>query len=77
MTSLPAQILGIRDRGLLKQGMHADITVFDPGKVIDKGTYQNPIQFPEGIEYVIVNGTVTVKNGVHTGKRAGKVPRYR
>ncbi len=73
MTSLPAQTFGIRDRGLLKPGMHADITIFDPDKVIDKATYQDPIQFPEGIERVIVNGTVTVENGVHTGKRAGKV----
>jgi len=76
MTSLPAQTLGIRDRGLLKPGMQADITIFDPDKVIDKGTYQDPIQFPEGIEYVIVNGTVTVKNGVYTGRRAGKVLRH-
>jgi N-acyl-D-amino-acid deacylase len=76
MTSLPAQTLGIRGRGLLMPGMHADITIFDPDKVIDKGTYQDPIQFPEGIEYVIVNGTITVENGVHTGKRAGKVLRH-
>jgi len=76
MTSLPAQTFGIRDRGLLKPGMHADITIFDPDKVIDKATYQDPIQFPEGIEYVIVNGTVTVENGVHTGKRAGKVLKH-
>jgi N-acyl-D-amino-acid deacylase len=76
MTSLPAQTLGIRDRGLLKQGMHADITIFDPDTVIDRGTYQDPIQFPEGIEYVIVNGTITVENGAHTGKRAGKVLKH-
>jgi N-acyl-D-amino-acid deacylase len=77
MTSLPAQTLGIQDRGLLKPGMQADITIFDPDKVIDKSTYQDPIQFPEGIEYVIVNGTITVKNGIHTGKRAGKVLRHK
>ncbi len=76
MTSLSAQTLGIRDRGLLKQGMHADITIFDPDKIIDKGTYKDPIQFPEGIEYVIVNGTITVENGVHTGRRAGKVLKH-
>ena len=76
MTSLLAQTLGIRDRGLLKPGMHADITIFDPDKVIDKATYQDPIQFPEGIECVIVNGTVTVENGVHTGIRAGKVLKH-
>ena len=76
MTSLPAQTLGIRDRGLLKPGMYADITIFDPDKVIDRATYQDPIQFPEGIEYVIVNGTVTVEKGVHTGKRAGRVLKH-
>ena len=77
MTSLPAQTFGIRDRGLLKEGMFADVTIFDPDTIIDKGTYQDPIQFPEGIEYVLVNGSVTVENGVHTGKRAGKVLRHR
>lgn len=76
MTSLSAQTLGIRDRGLLKPGMHADITIFDPDKIMDKGTYQDPIQFPEGIEYVIVNGTITVEKSVHTGKRAGKVLKH-
>ena len=76
MTSLPAQTLGIRDRGLLKPGMHADITIFDPDKVIDKATYKDPIQFPKGIEYVIVNGTITIKKGIHTGKRAGKVLKH-
>ena len=76
MTSLPAQTLGIRDRGLLKPGMYADITIFDPNKVIDRATYQDPIQFPEGIEYVIVNGAVTVEKGVHTGKRAGRVLKH-
>jgi len=44
--------------------------------VIDKATYKDPIQFPKGIEYVIVNGTITVENGVHTGKRAGKVLKH-
>jgi N-acyl-D-amino-acid deacylase len=75
MTSLPAQTLGIRNRGLLKHGMYADITVFDPDKIIDKGTYQDPIQFPVGIEYVIVNGTLIIEHGAHTGKRTGKALR--
>jgi N-acyl-D-amino-acid deacylase len=76
MTSLSAQTLGITDRGLLRPGMHADITVFNPDKVIDKGTYQDPIQFPEGIEYVIVNGALTVERGAHTGVSAGKALRH-
>ena len=75
MTSLPAQTFGFRNRGLLKPGMYADITVFDPDNIIDKGTYQDPIQFPVGIEYVIVNGKITVERGTHTGMRAGKVLR--
>ena len=76
MTSMPAQTFGLLDRGLLRPGMCADISVFDPDTVIDKATYQDPHQFPEGIEYVIVNGKVTVEGGEHTGARAGQVLRH-
>ncbi len=76
MTSLPAQAFGLHDRGLLRPGMCADITIFDPNTIIDKATYKDPIQFPEGIEYVIVNGTVTVYKGEHTGIRGGRVLRH-
>jgi N-acyl-D-amino-acid deacylase len=76
MTSLPAQTFGIRDRGLLKPGMQADITIFDPDTVIDTATYEDPIQFPKGIEYVIVNGEVTVDRREPTGTRAGNVLRH-
>jgi N-acyl-D-amino-acid deacylase len=72
MTSLPAQRLGILNRGLLKAGMAADIVIFDPDTVIDKATYVNPHQFPEGINHVIVNGNVVVQNGEHTGAMPGK-----
>ena len=72
MTSLPASRLGLETRGSLKQGMAADIVVFDPKTVIDKATYTEPHQFPEGINYVIVNGGVVVKAGVHTGAKPGK-----
>jgi len=77
MTSLPAQRFGLLDRGLLRPGMWADITVFNPDTVIDKATYQEPRQFPEGIEYVIVNAEVAVDGGEHTGARAGRVLRHR
>jgi len=77
MTSLPAQTFSLHDRGLLKPKMCADITIFDPDTVIDKATYRNPIQFPQGIEYVIVNGVVTVEDGEHTGECAGRVLRHR
>jgi N-acyl-D-amino-acid deacylase len=76
MTSLPAETLRIRDRGLIKLGMYADITIFNPKTVLDMGTYKDPIQYPKGIEYVIVNGTLTVENGFHTGKQNGKVLKH-
>ncbi len=75
MTSLPAARHGFLDRGLLKLGMAADLTVFDPATVIDHATYQDPHQKPDGISCVIVNGEVAVKNGELTGKRAGRVLR--
>ncbi len=76
ITSLPAETLRIRDRGLIKLGMFADITIFNPKKVIDMGTYTDPMQYPKGIEYVIINGTLTVDNGSHTGKHNGKVLKH-
>jgi len=75
MTSMPAQRLGIRDRGLLKEGMWADITIFDPDSVEDKASYMNPQQYAIGIEYVLVNGQVAVEGGKYTGALAGKVLR--
>lgn len=76
MTSLPARTFGLHNRGLLRPGMCADITIFNPETVIDRATYQDPVQFPEGVEYVIVNGEVTVEDGEHTGVRAGHVLRH-
>lgn len=75
MTSFPAQRFGILDRGLIRPGMWADITIFDPETVIDKATYQDPHNFPEGIPYVIVNGELAVDNGKYTGVLAGKTLR--
>ncbi|MEM2922388.1 MAG: amidohydrolase family protein, partial [Candidatus Bathyarchaeia archaeon] len=69
----PAQKMGLADRGLLREGMWADITVFDPGKVMDTATYSDPHKYPVGIEYVLVNGRVVVERGKHTGVRAGKI----
>ncbi len=77
MTSLPAGRLGLKDRGLIKEGFQADITIFDPDKIIDKATYEEPQQYPEGISYVLVSGEVVVESGKHTGKRPGKVLRRR
>jgi len=76
MTAFPAQRLGLQDRGMIREGLAADITIFDPEHVIDRGTYQDPIQFPEGIKYVFVNGVVVNEKGHHTGKLPGKVLRH-
>lgn len=75
MTSMPAQRYGIMDRGLIRPGMWADITIFDPEAVKDRATFENPHQFPEGIEYVLVNGVATVDKGAFTENLAGKTIR--
>jgi len=75
MSSFPAQRIRLEDRGLIREGMWADIVIFDPTKVIDKATYQDPHQYPEGIEYVLVNGKVIIDKGEHTGILAGKILR--
>ncbi len=75
MTSLPAQSFGLHDRGLLRPGMRADITIFDPDTILDTATYKDSIRFPKGIEHVVVNGELTVHGGEHTHKRAGSVLR--
>ena len=75
MTSLNAAKIGIQDRGLLRPGFYADITVFDPLKVNDLATYTEPLQYNEGIQYVIVNGKLVLNAGEHTGVRSGRVLR--
>ena len=77
MTSLAAAITGLTDRGMLRPGMAADITLFDPATVIDKATFESPMQYPVGIPYVIVNGTVVIDQGQHTGAKPGRVLRGR
>ncbi len=71
MTSLPAQRERLLDRGLLKEGYFADITIFDPKTIQDKATYQNPTQLSEGVEYVFVNGQLEYEKGQLTGAKAG------
>jgi N-acyl-D-aspartate/D-glutamate deacylase len=77
MTSLNAAKLGIQDRGLLRPGQYADLTLFDPQRVNDRATYARPFQYSEGIEYVIVNGKVVLERGKHTGARPGRALRRR
>jgi len=73
---MPADKLDLKKRGYLKKGYFADIAIFNPETVIDNASFLNPHQFPTGIEYVIVNGKVTVKNGKHTGEAAGEILRH-
>ncbi|HUV13491.1 MAG TPA: D-aminoacylase, partial [Acidobacteriota bacterium] len=70
-TSLPASHMGFEGRGYLKPGNWADIVVFDPATIIDMATFQQPHQYPEGIRYVVVNGTVTVEGKQIKGPRGG------
>jgi len=73
MTSLPAQKFNLQNRGLLKPGMKADIVIFDPEQIRDMSTYAQPHAFSQGMEYVLVNGKITVKNAKHTTVRNGEI----
>lgn len=75
MTHYPASIMRIRDRGLLQQGYWADIVIFDPDKIIDRATYQNPHQYPLGIDFVMVNGKIAVEEGSIAQEGYGKILR--
>ena len=75
MTSFPAQRLGLQDRGVLRDGMRADITIFDAANVRAPATRTNPKQFPIGIDYVIVNGSIVIDDGAHTGALPGRAVR--
>ncbi|MCC7125903.1 MAG: D-aminoacylase [Acidobacteria bacterium] len=73
MTSLPAATLGLGDRGTIETGRWADLVIFDPAIVGDRATFEDPFQYPVGIDTVIVNGTVVLDEGTHTGEKPGKV----
>lgn len=75
MTGLPAANVGLKQRGLLREGYFADITIFDPKTVIDRATFEDPNQYPVGINYVIVNGQIEVDSGKRTPALAGRVLR--
>ena len=63
MTKLPASVLGLNDRGQLKKGYWADLVLFDPKKIIDNATWEDPHQYPSGIDWVIINGAVALDHG--------------
>jgi N-acyl-D-amino-acid deacylase len=75
MTSLPAQKLGLQDRGMVKVGMWADLVVFDPETIADRATFSDPRRYPSGIQYVLVNGQIAVRDGRTTGALPGKILR--
>jgi N-acyl-D-aspartate/D-glutamate deacylase len=80
MTSLPASRMGLADRGIVRPGMLADLVAFDPETVKDKATFDDPLQYSEGIPYVAVNGELVVDEGRITAARPGRAlmgPGYR
>jgi N-acyl-D-amino-acid deacylase len=77
MTGGPAARVNLRERGLLREGMFADVTIFNPATVIDRATFESPNQYPVGIDYVLVNGQLSVDKGQRTPALAGRVLRGR
>ena len=73
MTALPAQRFNIKDRGQIKEGMAADILVFDPEKIQDKATFEKPHAYSEGIDLVIINGRIVMKDNKMTGVKSGVI----
>jgi N-acyl-D-aspartate/D-glutamate deacylase len=73
MTSWPATRMGLADRGVLREGLWADIVVFDPETIQDRATYEEPTLYPSGIDYVVVNGVLVIDQGGHTGATPGQV----
>jgi N-acyl-D-amino-acid deacylase len=77
MSGSPAARLGLTDRGLVREGHHADIVCFDPDAIADRATYEDPKRLPAGIPHVVVNGQVVVRDGDHTGRLPGRALRHR
>jgi N-acyl-D-aspartate/D-glutamate deacylase len=75
MTSWPATRMRLSDRGMIREGARADVTIFDYDRVRDRATYAQPYLAPEGIDYVLVNGVIVMDHGKHTGARSGQIVR--
>ena len=75
LTSVPAARIGLRDRGVVREGAFADLVVFDPSRVADLATYASPAVHPAGIPHVLVNGVAAVLDGRETGERPGRLLR--
>ena len=72
LSGLPATNLGLDHRGLLKEGMFADVVVFDPATITDHATFEKPHQYATGVKDVFVNGVQVLKDGEHTGAKPGR-----
>jgi N-acyl-D-aspartate/D-glutamate deacylase len=72
MTTLPAQILGLRDRGQVREGFAADLAIFDPAAVGETNSFEKPKSYSAGVRYTIVNGVLVIDRGQHTGARPGR-----
>jgi N-acyl-D-amino-acid deacylase len=72
LSGLPAKNLGLDHRGFLKEGMFADVVVFDPATIADRATYEKPHQYAVGVKHVFVNGVQVLKDGEHTGAKPGR-----
>jgi dihydroorotase/N-acyl-D-amino-acid deacylase len=75
MTSAVTRRLSLSDRGLLQEGMYADVVVFDPRTISDRATFENPHQLSTGVKHVLVNGVTVVQDGRHTGAKPGRILR--
>jgi len=73
MTSFPAQKFGLWKKGIVREGMDADLVIFDPDTITDRSTFQEPHQYPAGLPYVMLNGQVVVDQDRYTGRLAGRV----
>ena len=76
LTSVPAAQVGLRERGIVRQGWFADLALFDAATVIDRATFESPGQYPVGIPHVIVNGRLAVRDGAETGAHPGRLLRF-
>ena len=72
LSGLPATNLGLDHRGFIKEGMFADVVVFDPGTICDRATFEKPHQYAVGMKHVFVNGAQVIKDGEHTGAKPGR-----
>jgi len=73
MTSVAAERFGLAGRGVVREGAHADLVLFDAQRVVDRATFADPHEYPEGIPTVLVNGTIVLDGGQHTGALPGRV----